>query len=36
MDGLKDPLSDNTIAKYLYSFVASSGDELSVKWDSSY
>ena len=36
MAGLKDPLSDNTMPKYLYSLVASSGDELNVKWDSNY
>ena len=36
MAGLKDPLSDNTMPKYLYSLVASSGDELNVKWGSSF
>ena len=32
MAGLRDPVSDNTMPRYLYSFVASSGDELNVKW----
>ncbi len=33
---LRDPFSDNTMPKYLYSLVASGGKELNVKWGSSF